>query len=306
MPFMMRSIVTTALIVTFALGAASCGKPPTGPGGVEVSNSGKIDDYVGFAQLAGAFDTKFNPSAGSVPSSGGGPSITVRGQTTVNSSTGVGAYAIDSPTPFSRIYVTATGKTGYIQIDLPSSVIGQGFTLAFGTLPATFTLQFQAATSGGAVGPAASLPITAVASKVGTLVASARPSGSLAFNGKTCTIPTPVDPTFGCTYETRMDMSELGGSTVNITQYEATWTYGGTAGQRVTTLSTLPGLGQTQIPASSGVFGIPVFLRCSTPTCDPAFYAPTAGTMFFTITGTDSDGHAINFKSQTFTLLAGK
>ena len=183
-----------------------------------------------------------------MPSSGGGPSITVRGQTTVNSSTGGGAYAIDWTTPFQKLYLTAAGKTGYIQIDLPSAVTAQGISLVFATLPASFTLQFQAATSGGAVGAIASLPITAVASKVGTLVASARPSSSLMFNGKVCTIP-PVDPAL-----------------------------------------------RLHIRDANGHRGA----------CDPAFYAPSAGTMSFTITGTDSDGHAINFRSQTFTLLAGQ
>ena len=61
---------------------------------------------------------------------------------------------------------------------------------------------------------------------------------------------------------------------------------------------------QTVIPASNvdspSVF--PVLVRCSTPTCDGSFYAATAGTMSFTITGTDSTGHAVNFRSQTFVL----
>ena len=157
------------------IGTARSKKLPTSPGGVDVSNSGTIDAYVGLAQLAGEFGTRFLPSTGAAPTAAGGPTIAVTGQTTINNASGFGAYAIDSMTPFQKIYVTAVGTTGFIQIDLAAPVTSQGISLAYSSVPANFILQFRVASSGGAVGSATSLAITAVAGRVGSLVASARP-----------------------------------------------------------------------------------------------------------------------------------
>ena len=93
---------------------------------------------------------------------------------------------------------------------------------------------------------------------------------------------------------------------VTVTQSVVTFTFGGLLAARAFTFSGLPN-GVTQIPAGpTPPMNFVLQVPCGTPTCDGSFFAPAAGTLSLTITGTDSNGHAVNFKSQSFTLLAAQ
>ena len=298
--------ITIALLASLALTSVACGKgSPTNPSETNaetVATTGSITDFVTKVGIPGP--TQQNPSTGSAPAPGSGPVATVIGPATINAKDSVIIYNFSSTTAFQKVFVSVPGKSGYFEVPLPAPTLSQNLSIFFNTLPASLTLQFELASASGAVGPVATLSIATTTNQVAALTITANPD-PIPFSGRTCTVGSPIDPAQACIFETRMSFQETNGISFTISQYTATWTYGGPATPRVFSITTLPSM-ETQIFGGQIITNVPVRVSCTTPTCSAAFYAATPGTLSIKVTGTDSAGRAVSFQSKNFVLLAGQ
>lgn len=156
------------------LSGMTCGANPNSPGGVGQT----VTTY--FANSTASDGTSATVKTGSAPAPSGGPSITVTAPNTVVSG-GTQVVRITSVTPFQQVFASVEGVDGFLQFSLKSSTTDITIVTMLGAgLPAgSFTVDYQAALSGGAVGAVAKAATTGLASSA----PSANVAGTWAFEG---------------------------------------------------------------------------------------------------------------------------
>lgn len=144
------STLLTSLAVAGAV--AGCG----GDGGTEPSN--RLDALLNSISVEGGGTATLR--TGDAPAASGGPAASVVAGSFVAQG-GTGEVVITSATAFNRVYVSAEGRPGYYEINLPAPVTSATLLLTFGTSASgAQTISYQLQTAAGAVGAAQATSVT--------------------------------------------------------------------------------------------------------------------------------------------------
>lgn len=160
--------------VALLLGASACGSSnPTSPSGPKT-----VSTF--FANSTASDGTVATINGGTAPAPSGGPSISVTAPGVVVGA-GTEVVRVTSVTPFQKVFVSVEGSSGFLQFSLKSSTTDVTLVTTIGSsLPAgSFTVDYQVALAGGAVGPVSSVATTGTASSA----PSANVTGTWTFQG---------------------------------------------------------------------------------------------------------------------------